>query len=257
MVSVRHLFAFVWAPMISVALAWGCAGDPEADRAAKIDPSLPYVDASWNPSPGNPGRGGIDAGHDSSDGKTTRSNDGGEEVVESPLQPGDFLITEVMYNPAGTEPRSEWFEVRNTTASSRSLSGLEIHDGANRTHVIGAGVVIGPGEYAVLVRSRTAAVSSLVPPGVIAYEYGAGLADSAGIQLSNSMSGTVALHEGATIIARADYGGWFPASAGASIQLKSLTFAAGTEATSWCVSPKTWTAGADKGTPGAANNCPP
>ncbi len=254
MVSLRHVAAFVWAPMVSVALAWGCAGEPAADRAPQIDPSLPYVDASWNPSPSAPGRELVDSGHDSSRG--TRGTDGGDEDVEvTPLEPGDFLITEVMYDPAGAEPVNEWFEVRNTTSSTRSLSRLEIHDGANRIHVIGAGIVVGAGAYAVLVRSRAAAVAALVPPDVIAYEYGAGLADGAGIQLANSASGAVSLRDGATVVAEADYGGWFTGAAGASVQLRSMTFAAGVDAASWCLATQTWASGTDKGTPGAANAC--
>ncbi len=179
-------------------------------------------------------------------------------VVEpSPPKRGDILITEVLYDPAGTEPSGEWFEVLNTTSSARRLSGLTIHDGAGRTHVIGNGVVVGPGDFAVLVRSRVAAASAQVPSSAIVYEYGASLVDSLGVQLANSASGSVSLRDGAMIIAKADYGGWFPAPAGASIQLAALTFAAGSDAASWCVSTQTWVGAAEKGTPGASNDCLP
>lgn len=106
-----------------------------------------------------------------------------------------------------------------------------------------------------LVRSFATA---LVPAESIVYEYGKGLADSAGIQLANSASGAVSIEDGGTVLAQADYGGWFPSSPGASIQLRggSLSFAAGVDAASWCVSTTAWRSGSEKGTPGAGSACP-
>jgi hypothetical protein len=161
------------------------------------------------------------------------------------------LITEVMFNPTGVEPDTEWVEVFNTTSEDRTLSGLNLIDGAGRTHVIGAGVTLAAGAYQLLVRDRTAAIAAGVPAGVILYEYGA-VGD---VQLANGVTGGVSLENGATSIAEAPYGGWF-SNNGASIQLKTLSYAASSMQASWCQSAVVWTGSTDFGTPGAAADCP-
>jgi len=107
----------------------------------------------------------------------------------------------------------------------------------------------------VLARDRGAATASSVPASSIKYEYGVGVAVSAGVLLGNSASGAVGLFDGSTTIANVAYGGWYTTQ-GESIQLRTLTSAAGPAKSSWCVSSNAWTTGSDKGTPGAANDCP-
>jgi hypothetical protein len=135
-----------------------------------------------------------------------------------------------------------------------------LKDGASRTHTIGAGVVIAPGAYVVLASDQAAVIASKVPAGVIVYQYGTGAA--AAVQMANGTTGSIVLLDGATEIARAKYGPAAPAGLGLSnannqsIQLKTLTYAGAGVAANWCLSANVWAAGADKGTPGAASDCP-
>jgi hypothetical protein len=169
---------------------------------------------------------------------------------------GEVLISEVMYDGAGTEPAGEWIELYNKAAAPRSLSGLTLKDGANRTHVIGAGVTIAAGAYVVLARNKAGAIAAKVPAAAIAYDYGAGLADSAGVLLANGTTGGITLLNGATTISQAAYGGWFTQPGGSSVQLHILDAAQSGAKASWCLSANAWTAGSEKGTPGAAEDCP-
>jgi len=266
---------FAGAPTLTVALLWGCAQSGVGDLTPEIDPSLPELDASWSPSPGEtpsakvPEAGKRDSGRSSTPDDddptppTAVAPDAGGDDTEEPSgsaapkpSQGEVLITEVMYDPFSSEPASEWFEVHNTSSGVRTLSGLTIADGGKRTHVIGAGVTIDPGAYLVLARSKAAAIAAKVPAAAIAYEYGTGLPDNAGIQLANGSTGGVWLEDGATTIAQADYGGWYSQSGGSSVQLGTLTYAASGQRASWCLSLSPWTAGSDKGTPGAPGDCP-
>jgi hypothetical protein len=171
-----------------------------------------------------------------------------------------LLITEVLYDPSGTEPDGEWIEIYNATSTARLLSGLTIKDGGNRTEAIPTSppLVIAPGQYVVLARDTVAATAARVPSSAIVLEYGAGVAVSQGILLANSTGGAVWLLDGTTTITGMQYGGWFSQSSpgGKSIQLKTLSFAASGSQSSWCLSASSWASGTDKGTPGAASDCP-
>ena len=170
--------------------------------------------------------------------------------------PGEVLITEVMYATFAPEPASEWIELHSIATSVRTLSGLTLKDGGGRTHVIGAGLTIAPGAYVVLARNKAAAIAAKVPASAIVYEYGTGLPDNAGILLTNGATGAVSLLNGAATIASAPYGGWFSQSGGSSVQLQVLDPAQATAKASWCLSLNAWTTGSEKGTPGAADDCP-
>lgn len=267
--SLHRVIGLFWAPMITTVFVWGCAQSATGDITPETDPSLPELDASWTPSPDKPK---TDAGRDTGSPSTPEDNppakiaaDAGKDTGPSPPPPpvgpskptqGEVFITEVMYDPFANEPASEWIEIHNKASSARALSGITIVDGGNRTHLIGAGVTIAPGAYVVLARLKTAATSAKVPAAAIVYEYGVGLPDNAGIQLANATTGGVYLRDGATTVAQADYGGWYSQSGGSSVQLKTLTYAASGQSSSWCLSLNTWATGSDKGTPGAASDCP-
>jgi hypothetical protein len=264
----------VAAPLLTVALIWGCAQSGAGDPTPDLETQLPDVDASWKPKPTKSGSDqsstSDQASSATSDDPTTPAVDGSEPDANggttSPPPPppptppkpaeGEVLITEVMYDSTGVEPSTEWIEVYNTTSSARSLSGLSIVDGGNRKQVIGLGVEIAPGAYALLVRNKSAALTAKLPSSAILFEYGAGQTDSSGVQLANGSSGAVYLRDGSTTIAQADYGGWFTQNGGSSIQLKTLTFAASAQSANWCLSKTAWATGSDKGTPGAASDCP-
>lgn len=183
------------------------------------------------------------------------ASDGGAVVANQ----GDLVISEVMFNPSGTEPESEWIEIHNPTGSPVQLSGLVLRDGASpaNTHTIGPGVVVAPGAYVVLVANAAAATTAKVPAASVVYEYnGAGAVDP--LQLGNSANGAVVLLRGATEIARARYGalGFGGAGNGRSVQLSVLTYAGAGQSASWCVSSSTWAGSTDQGTPGAPDDCP-
>jgi hypothetical protein len=172
---------------------------------------------------------------------------------------GEVIISELMYDPSGTEPDNEWIELFNTTASDKLLSGLVLHDGGGRTHTIaGASTVIPAGAYVVLARNKTAAVASKIPAASILYDYGAGLTSTEGILLANASTGSLTLQDGATQIAQAPYGGWYNQASpgGHSVELKGKTAAGAGSAAGWCLGSKAWVTGSDMATPGAASDCP-
>jgi organic hydroperoxide reductase OsmC/OhrA len=77
-----------------------------------------------------------------------------------------------MYDTSGVEPDGEWFELHNTASSARSLAGLTLVDGGNRTHTIKAGTTIAAGAYVVFVRNRSVSTTAKVP-GASAEAFGA------------------------------------------------------------------------------------
>ncbi|MBX3192937.1 MAG: lamin tail domain-containing protein [Labilithrix sp.] len=244
----------------------GCAMSDPADLSPSVDPSLPGLDASNNPLPAmgdaaRPDTGSPEPVEDAGSGDATPTivadagADTGPATAPKPA-PGEVLITEVMYDSLGPEPGSEWIEIHNKATSERTLTGLTIKDGANRTHTIGAGVKIAAGAYALLVRSKTGAATAKVPASVVLYEYGTGLPDTGGVLLANGANGAVSLLNGPVAITSAQYGGWYSQSGGSSVQLKVVSDGQGATPASWCLSLNAWATGSDKGTPGAPQDCP-
>lgn len=254
-----------------------CASTEIPDVTPQVDPNLPGVEGSGDPSRWDGGasqklpesnppaeeeeeenptpmpEGGTTSNPDSGGGGTD-SGSGTSTGAPKPAQ-GEVLITEVMYDSAGAEPEGEWFELHNKASSARSLAGLTLVDGANRTHVIKAGTTIAAGAYVVFVRNRSASTTAKVPGAASAYEYGAGVTSSAGVQLANGDTGALSLKDGSTIIAQAAYGGWWSVS-GASVQMKTLGYASGSNKSMWCASANTWSGATEKGTPGQPSDCP-
>lgn len=260
--------ALVSAVVAGTAVAVGCAMSAPASIDPEANPSLPGVDAAYSATPVNGGSSGSSGSNEAADASTDAPThegsdasppaDAGDAAPPGPPKPaqGEVVISEIMYDPFGAEPASEWFEVANVASSARSLGGVTIKDGGGRVHTIAAGVTLAAGAYGVLVRDRTAALAAKVPSSAIVYEYGAGLPDNAGIILANGATGGLWLLVGGAVIAQAPYGGWFSQSGGSSIQLKVLGYADGAQSSSWCLSFNAWTTGSAKGTPGAAQDCP-
>ncbi len=270
MTPLRSLVSLTLAPAAIGMLVFGCATGGPADFVPTVDPSLPGVDAGNAPSRVVPSKSAPDGGADDDDDgqddgedDPVGSTDAGPKVTKDagpsgPVVPmpsaGEILITEVLYDSVNTEPDAEWIEVHSTATANRSLSGLTIKDGAGRTHVIGAGVTIAPGAYAVLSRSTAGATAAKLPSAKVVYTYG--VTGSAGIQLANAGTGGVSLLNGATVLADAPYGGWFTQSGGCSVQLKVLDFSQSSAKASWCLSTTSWATGTERGTPGAPSDCP-
>jgi len=253
--------ALIVAGGLSVASA-GCAMSAPADLSLNNDQNIPGLDAAYDPVPGQPGKDAAsrEVGEDSgSTGEPIPEPDAGADAALGPTVPkptaGEVLITEIMYTTTGPEPASEWFELHSLAPAERTLAGLLLKDGSNRTHVIVGPLTIAANGWVIFARNKAMAVIGKVPAGAIVYQYGSGLADNAGILLANGATGGLSLLSGATVIAAAPYGGWFTGS-GASLQLKVLNPAQTTAKASWCFSATAWTAGAEKGTPGGASDCP-
>jgi hypothetical protein len=256
----RGFFSSVLALSAALIVA-ACAAGAKADARDDSQPSSPEPQPAWSPERGGPNL--PEAPGDPSAPTPPPGPDGKKDAGPPPppvdaIRPsqGEVLITEVMYDPTGIEPLTEWFEVHNVATTARTLSGLTIVDGAGRKHVIGPGVTVVAGAYVVIARNRASAIAAKVPAEVIAYEYGAGLDDNSGVQLSNNSTGGISLVDGTTTITTAKYGGWFTGAAGRAIEVKSPSFAAGTSSSSWCFATTPWATGSDKGTPGRANDCP-
>ena len=252
-----------FSPALALVMAIGCAVENRQATDDGVDPSIPGVDAGKSAQPAY-GDDDADAGATAKTdaGKDAGKTDGGTLAPPDagPTYPkpaaGELLITEVMYNPFGSEPDAEWFEVLNQATSIRSLSGLIISDGGGRTHTIAAGVVIQPGAYGLIVRSKAAAITAKVPDAKILYEYGTGLPSNAGILLLNGATGMVSVKDNGDLITASNYGPWYSQSGGSSVQLKVLDANAASDATKWCLSFNPWATGSDKGTPGTASDCP-
>ncbi len=191
--------------------------------------------------------------------------DGGDEAalepeaassVASPAV-GDLLVTEVMFEPSGTEPDSEWFEIYNLASSPRLLSGLTIEDGYQDTHVIASSppVVVPAQAYVLLVRDMAAATAALVPAAAIVYEYGTGLSQDEGIELDDGATSDLSLWNGSTLLVDVPYGSWDAAYPGQSIEL-AASGSSPTDPASWCLAENPWANGSDDGTPGAPSDCP-
>jgi hypothetical protein len=65
------------------------------------------------------------------------------------LDPGDLVITEIMYNPTCASDDCEWIEVWNATAGNVNLADLRIQDSAlGQECTIGSDVIVPAGDYA-------------------------------------------------------------------------------------------------------------
>jgi hypothetical protein len=196
---------------------------------------------------------GDDGGSSTDDGSTPAEEGGGGPATKA--GPGDVVISEIMFDPSGTEPDEEWIEIYNTTSSPKLLGGLALEDNGGRSVTIAASanVEVPAKGYVLLVNSRSAAAANGLPGASSAYEYFTATAPL----LANSTSASIALMSGTTKLCEVVFGGWFnlPTGGGASIELKTLTPAAAGSKGSWCIATKAWSSG-DKGTPGKPNDCP-
>ncbi len=170
----------------------------------------------------------------------------------------ELLVTEVMFEPSGSQPFSQWFEVYNLAAAPRLLSGLTIADAYPHEHTIAPDppVVIPPQAYAVLVRDTSSALAAGIPAEAIVYDYGAGMPAGQGVELEDGTTGELSIWDGADVVADVPYGPWAMAWAGQSIELASLQPSDSDQQGSWCLAQVPWADGSDEGTPGVANDCP-
>jgi hypothetical protein len=197
------------------------------------------------------------SGEDASDDQDGDDGSASTTPVLPPLpMPGDLIITEIMSQPSGPEPESEWFELYNQTASPVLLSGLTIEDGYLDTQVIASNpvVVAQPGEYLLLVRSLSGAQAAQLPAAAIVYAYGTGVPDDEGIELDAGPFGELTLLNGPTVLADVPYGQWGVSASGQSLEL-GASATTQSDPSGWCIAQNPWAPGSDYGTPGAASDC--
>ena len=264
-----------------LASAFGCASGPETGedlpnlasrRALPAETASSTLPEGARPLPNEPGR---DAGAPPTPPDASVANDASNEArdasiptqdatlpqdsgTSTPLAgPGDLAITEVQFDPIGTEPDGEWIEVTNLASSPRSLRGLQLRDGAGRVHTVANEVIVAPGAYMVLARSRVAARAQGVADADIVYEYGTGSGSSSGVILANGSSGSIALVSGTQELVRVPYGTFSLATMpGKSIELRTGAFAPVAQSPHFCFADAAYGSLGSFGTPGRAPACP-
>ena len=177
--------------------------------------------------------------------------------------PGDLVITEIMYDPTAVgDAVGEWIELYNTTSADIDINGFNIHDSnANNDHTITSPnpVIVPASSYVLLGRNDDITTNGGV---VLIY------ASTSLPSFNNSGSGddVTILDSAMTVIDTVSYNttNGFPDPSGASIQFNTQGMApVAADATLnntgavWCESTTAWPGSAgDSGTPGAQNSCP-
>jgi len=83
--------------------------------------------------------------------------------------PGDLVLSEFLARPSAvSDVAGEWVELYNAAAYPIDLTGFELHDDSNDTHIINAPLILPPGAYVVLARNVDYGSNGGV---VAAYEY--------------------------------------------------------------------------------------
>ncbi len=168
------------------------------------------------------------------------------------FQPGELLITEIMYDPSAIpDAEGEWFEIYNNTNHNVDLYQVVIRRNDTDSHVIGSSIILYPHQYYVCSRNENAVSAEK-------YIYGTAITlNNTGASLSLNNYGTNGTD--GNQICLVNYGAdGFPSGTGASIILSPDLFSNSLIGlgSSWCRSSSNYNTG-DKGTPGSANDiCP-
>lgn len=156
--------------------------------------------------------------------------------------PGELVISELHFNPSGTEPAGEWVEIVNRAQVPLELSGLELRSSVERVSLTGA-PDLAPGARAVLCRDAARGPAGCLPYGPL--------------WLRNT-GDDVSLHHLGVELDRVVYtvrAPWPRTTDGVSFELSELHLdaQANDDARHWCRAVSR--SGADFGTPGAPNDC--
>lgn len=223
--------------------------DAALPDAAVIDaapPDAAVVDAAL-PDAAQPDASLPDAMGDGSDGSTADAA-ADSATNDATTSAAKIVITEILADPvAVNDSDGEWFEIYNAGSTALDLKDWVIKDQDNDFHVIASSLVVLPGHYAVLGRNANSATNGGV---TVHYQY-------SGFTLGNTADEIVLLDANAAQVDIVQYvaGAGWSVPAGASIQL-SATHLPNNNPAHWCVSQNAWGLGADKGTPGSADDCP-
>lgn len=164
-----------------------------------------------------------------------------------------IVITEVMQNPSAvSDSNGEWFELYNAGASAVDLSGWRIKDDAtaSQTHTISGTLSIPAKGYLLFAVNGSSTSNGGLPAVDYVYTLTGGLGNSTdGLIITNASD----VEQDRVVW---DNGATFPDPNGASMALTAPDQDNGV-GSNWCESENAWTGSAgDKGTPGAANDCP-
>jgi hypothetical protein len=95
------------------------------------------------------------------DGREVEVVEGSEVILRTGAPLERFVLTEVLADPLGSEPASEWAEVLNVGTSAGSLAGYEITDEGGG--VLLPDTVLQPGVYGLIVREDFAPGPDILP----------------------------------------------------------------------------------------------
>jgi hypothetical protein len=168
-----------------------------------------------------------------------------------PPTPEALVISEVMCDPTGPEPTDEWFELHNRSTATVALRGLTLVDSDARTAIVDDAPDLGPGGYALFVRTREGATATELP--APAFVYGESLGATSGIVLTNDAKGALSILVGDVLIDTFPYGAAPRRVSGASVERVEDPADGGAIG---CTADTPWAADAGLGTPAAVNDCP-
>jgi hypothetical protein len=121
---------------------------------------------------------------------------------------GQIILSEIMFNPCGSEHHNEFVEIVNTGADTVRLHGWRIGDGSDSDHIIdaGSGLNLGPGQYGLILdpdyTSDPGPYAGLIPPACLVVTINGTTFGHSGF--SNSLPETVSLTDTSGLV-RAAY----------------------------------------------------
>lgn len=177
----------------------------------------------------------------------TSAEDTAAPPPETTVQPGEVLVSEVMFDPSFVDGDvGEWIELRNLTDASLDLEGVVLQDGDGAGFLVEGSLLVDPGGFVVLGPSGDTATNGGAP---IDYAYSIDA-----VKLGNE-GDTLTLVAGGV---RLDTFTWdatvFTVAEGSALQLSAAVEDpdANDAAEAWCLATAPYGAG-DLGTPGATN----
>lgn len=162
-------------------------------------------------------------------------------------QPGEIVITEVMYDPHGAlaDATAEWIEVHNVTDLPLALDGCEIADSASGVPLVG--LEIAPRGYLVFANSDNPAVNGGLVDVATVFDFAlTNGGDSVNLRCGGVVIDTISYDDGIT----------FPNAQAASISLDVDRYSAAQndDGAAWCLAVDVYHAPSGQlGTPGAPN----
>jgi len=165
---------------------------------------------------------------------------------------GQIVINEIMQNPSAVaDNQGEWFELYNAGSQTVDLNGWTIKDDGSNTFTISSSTQITAGGYLVFGINATTSTNGGV---TVDYDY------PNGFSLGNGDDELVLLDGSSTEQDRVNWDGGpnFPDPTGASMALKATNLD-NNVGSNWCTATTEYGTGSpnkDRGTPGAANDCP-